>query len=104
MSEAPFIVTALGAEAKFKNWLERGDGVGVFENSDLGHADMGNLVFTPVTPAEEKTVRVGQTALPDGSYGMGWRYLLRAVSKSLTDFEFKSATPEPPPKKRRRSR
>jgi hypothetical protein len=100
---AEYVVTAPNTEEMFKKWLARGDGVGVFENADLGHPEVGRLVFAPVTPDEEKKVRIGQTSLPDGPYGMGWRYLLQAVSKSLTDFEFKPE-PEAPPKKRRRSR
>lgn len=85
------VVTAPGAQALFARWLLRGDGVGVFENTDLGHPAMGQMVFAPVTPEEEKKVTIGRTHLPDGAYGLGWRYILKEVVHEIDRFEFKPA-------------
>jgi hypothetical protein len=76
------------AREAFTRWLGRGDAVGVFENVDLGHYDMGRLVFIPLDAEGQGRVTVGKTQAPDGAHGFGWRYRLKAVARSLDAFRF----------------
>jgi hypothetical protein len=64
-------------------WIERGDGVAIYENHDLGHPHLGDKRFISFgssaaqleIPREELPER-----LPDGIGGdINWRYLLVAV-------------------------
>jgi hypothetical protein len=88
MSKRIFQVRAPEAREKFQTWLVRGDAVGVFENEDLGHYNLGHLIFVPLTAEEQGRCTVGQTRGPDGQYGPGWRYLLKAVEPTLDGFKF----------------
>jgi len=79
-------VSAPGARPIMQKWVDRGDRIGVFRNADLGHYDLGRRVFLPINAAT--VVTVGQTKAPDGSYGMGWRYILDRVEATLDAFRF----------------
>ena len=79
------LVDAPGARGIFERWLTRGDGVGVFTNADLGHYDLGRMVFVPVAA---ESVEIGTTRAPDGPHGLGWRYVLTRVVTTLDAFEF----------------
>jgi len=90
----------------FQRWLDRGDLVGVFENHDLGHVDVGRLVFVPLTPSESVDALAGRMHAPDtAGIGMGWRYVCVAAEPSLGRFDFTVYEPEPEPEpKRKRTR
>lgn len=83
-------VDAPGARAIFWKWLKRGDSIGVFQNMALDSASCGHRIFLPITPDEAASYKVGQTRAPDGSYGMGWRYLLQSIECSMAGFTFEA--------------
>ena len=63
-----------------------GDWVGVFENADLGHRDLGARVGFMFDADQWRRARIGQSTAPDRpSYGLGWRYVL--VAKCMTPVE-----------------
>ena len=80
-------VDAPGARETFLRWLARGDTIGVFQNVDLGHHDMGRRVFIPLGPTEQ-ALPIGKAHAPDGHHGLGWRYLLERIEYSLARFTF----------------
>jgi hypothetical protein len=86
--EKTITVTAPEAREKFKEWVERGDAIAVFQNADLSHRNLGHRVFLPLDPEEQGKVEVGSTRAPDGLHGLGWRYLLERVTTDLSIFEF----------------
>lgn len=61
-------------------WLERGDGVAVYENQDLGHYDLGHKVFLSFGSSAAQIEH--EPPLPSGCpinlpHGMmHWRYVL----------------------------
>jgi hypothetical protein len=64
-------------------WLERGDGVAVYRNQDLGHPDVGHLklmsygsVLAQIESDEPPTT------LPDIGNAINWRYQLEGVYRS----------------------
>lgn len=71
--------------AKCEEWLKDGDTwLGVFENHDLGHPDMGRRCIFPFSLSDGswEAAKEGETRAPDGkSIGMGWRYLLIIKTK-----------------------
>lgn len=73
-------ITAEGAREKVSRWVEQGWRIGVFENHDLGHPDIGQKSFTPLKP--EDTAEIGK------AYNLGWRYILVSVHTSIEDFAF----------------
>jgi hypothetical protein len=79
-----------GAKQKFEQWLKRGDGIGWFQNVDLGHPGLGLNVFMPITKEEEEKCEVGRTKAPDGAYGLGWRFLLQGIIKDISDISFEN--------------
>ena len=67
-----------------------GDWVGVFENHDLGHYDIGRRFAAPYDADQWDRAVVGKTNGPDNQEtGLGWRYLL--VAKCRTAAEVKAA-------------
>ena len=81
-------VTASGARAIFARWLARGDAIAVFSNHDLGHPQVGHTLFLPLDAEERGRVEIGRTRAPDGTHGLGWRYLLETVTTDLGAFSF----------------
>ena len=81
-------VEAPGARGAFQRWLDRGDAVGVFTNQDLGHPELGHMLFIPLDPGEQLKLEPGKAHAPDGRHGLGWRYLLTSVERSLDAFAF----------------
>jgi len=81
-------VCAEGAQQKFREWLDRGDAVGVFSNHELSTLQhRPDKVFLPLSPDEQERVQLGDRA-PDGDYGPGWRYLLDELVTDLSRFTF----------------
>lgn len=62
-------------------WLERGDGVAVYQNVDLGHPDLGDVVPTSYGSSEAQLEGDPPWRLPDGLRGgqINWRYTLQGV-------------------------
>jgi len=74
---------------KIHEWLDDpadpGDWVGVFENHDLGHPDLGAR-FALLYGAEQwDAAEVGKTHGPDTSLGLGWRYILIGKFRDADD-------------------
>jgi len=74
-------------EQTFARWLEDGDtAIGVFENMELGHHDLGRRVAFPYAKAQlddlgDDNPAIGILQAPDhASIGLGWRYRLVAVA------------------------
>lgn len=62
----------------FERWLSDGDTfIGVFQNQDLGHYDIGRKIAMPFPKAQWDVAKLDETKAPDHkSIGLGWRYLL----------------------------
>ena len=76
--EASLLATCL-------KWLHDGDTwLGVFENQDLGHPEIGRrCIFPfPLSDGSWDAAKEGETRAPDGKHiGMGWRYTLMLKTK-----------------------
>lgn len=58
-------------------WLERGDGVAVYENQDLGHPQLGAKQFVSFgSPDAQLEVDEPPERLPDIGNKINWRYCL----------------------------
>jgi len=77
-----------GVRPKFESWLERGDGIAVFQNEAFDSATFGQKLFMPMEPAVETMTRIGKTHAPDGAHGTGWKYILREVAHDIDRFDF----------------
>jgi hypothetical protein len=75
-----------GTDSVIDRWFENadpGDWVGVFENNDLGHRDLGTKMGLLYDQSEWDKAVVGKTIGPDtAEFGLGWRYILIAKSES----------------------
>lgn len=61
-------------------WLERGDGVAVYENADLGHPSLGHKQFVSYgSSAAQLETDVPPQRLPDIGQLVFWRYQLIAT-------------------------
>ena len=66
-------------------WLARGDGVAVYENHDLGHADHGSCMIVSFgSPAAQIEAPVPPHVLPDTPREVNWRYCLVATCGRTT--------------------
>lgn len=66
-------------------WFEKGDPgdwVGVFENHDLGHRDLGRKIAFVFGAEQRANAELGKTRAPDTPVGLGWRYLLVAIAET----------------------
>lgn len=81
-------VEAPKAQATFRRWLERGDAIGVFTNQDLSSQVAGHQVFIPLDAEDAVAANLGKMQAPDGPHGLGWRYRLTAIERSLAAFTF----------------
>lgn len=61
-------------------WLERGDGIAVYENHDLGHPELGHRQFLSYgSPAAQFETDEPPQRLPDFPQKINWRYTLVGV-------------------------
>jgi hypothetical protein len=66
-----------GHHATVQRWLDRGDGVAVYENKDLGHPDLGHRKFASYgSPAAQLEAEEAPERLPDIGGQINWRYAL----------------------------
>lgn len=68
------------ARHQFERWLNRGDGIAVYENVDLGHPELGHRQWISYGSPEAQLE--GDTApalLPDIGNRINWRYALEGV-------------------------
>lgn len=70
-------------------WLADPDTwVGVFENADLGHRDIGLRCAFPfaLSDGSFEKAEIGKTRAPDGrTIGLGWRYILVAKCRTTDE-------------------
>lgn len=66
-----------------KKWIDRGDGIAVYENHDLGHRNYGHRKFCSYgskhAQIEVKTANELPERLPDIGDKLNWRYILIGV-------------------------
>jgi hypothetical protein len=64
--------------SQMNKWLQRGDGIAVYENQELGHPEMGDKKFTSFGSAEAQLeTDTPPSQLPDGvGNTINWRYRL----------------------------
>ena len=85
-------VTETSIDEVIDRWFDSanaGDWVGVFENHDLGHPDLGRRFAAFYDQDEWDRAELMRTTGPDSSIGLGWRYLL--VAKLRTPQAAKAA-------------
>lgn len=70
------------ARVTFTRWLSDGQtAIGIFENKDLTHPDLGRRVAFPFAASMSDTLAVGKTFAPDNpETGLGWRYILVQIA------------------------
>jgi hypothetical protein len=79
--------------ATFTRWLGNATTrIGVFENKDLGHRDVGRRIALPYEAKDLDQAELGKAQAPDSAIiGFGWRYLLVAkcstVDEALAELE-----------------
>ena len=73
----------------FTRWLSDGESwIGVFENHDLGHYDIGRRVAFCFDNTDEAKAEVGETQAPGHkAIGLGWRYILVAICHTVEEAE-----------------
>jgi len=64
----------------FERWLSDGTTwIGIFENHDLGHSDLGRRIARPYDASQEEVAKLKSTTASDHkAIGFGWRYILVA--------------------------
>jgi len=69
----------------FARWLADGETwIGIFENQDLGHYDIGRRVARPYDVSTWDKAIVGLSGCADhATIGLGWRYVLKLKTKDL---------------------
>ena len=73
-------LAAVGGLAKANRWLERGDGIAVYRNEDLGHPEVGTIQFVSYgSEAAQLEVDEPPQTLPDIGGRINWRYRLVAA-------------------------
>jgi hypothetical protein len=66
--------------ATVNRWLQRGDGLAVYENHDLGHPDLGHRQFASFgSAAAQLETQAPPDRLPDIGQRINWRYVLVGV-------------------------
>ena len=76
-----------GSRALIQGWLERGDGVAVYENVDLGHPELGHLQFVSFGSPEAMLPGEPPSLMPDIGTAINWRYTLKAKFLTGGDHE-----------------
>lgn len=72
---------------RMETWLRDGKTwIGVFQNQDLGHPQVGRRMALPFADDVYWTSTVGQTKAPDTvTVGLGWRYVLIAKCRTVDE-------------------
>jgi hypothetical protein len=65
-----------GAKSMVDQWVARGDGVAVYRNEDLGHAEMGRMRFVSFGGPAAQFRDPPPARLPDFPDEINWRYVL----------------------------
>lgn len=60
-------------------WLERGDGVAVYENQDLGHPELGKRMYVSFGSEDALFPDEPPERMPDFPNQINWRYTLEGV-------------------------
>lgn len=63
----------------------RGDWIGVFENHDMSHPELGRRFALLFDKNQFDSAVIGSTRAPDTKMGLGWRYLLVAKCLNTDD-------------------
>ena len=72
-----FLPLPLSSQQTITRWVERGDGVAVYVNHDLGHRDLGLRKFVSYgSPAAQLGTDDPPQTLPDIGGDINWRYQL----------------------------
>ncbi|MFE6739850.1 hypothetical protein [Streptomyces tubercidicus] len=67
---------------KMNTWLQRGDGIAVYENQDLGHREQGDKRFVSFgSAAAHLETDAPPKQLPDTRNSINWRYVLIGTYK-----------------------
>ncbi|MFH9606904.1 hypothetical protein [Streptomyces sp. NPDC017448] len=67
---------------KMNLWLERGDGIAVYENQDLSHSELGDKRFVSFgSSAAQLETDTPPKQLPDTNKSINWRYQLIGTYK-----------------------
>ena len=85
-------VTETNIDEVIDRWFDsgnEGDWVGVFENHDLSHPDLGRRFAAFYDQNQWDAAEIMRTTGPDSPIGLGWRYLL--VEKCRTPDGAKAA-------------
>jgi hypothetical protein len=68
---------------KVTRWLSDGQTwVGVYQNQDLGHPDVGRKIAMPFDVSDWDKAKLGSRA-PDTRHLIGWRYFLIAKCRTV---------------------
>ena len=71
---------------KIAQWLQGHTAVGVFQNKDLGHPQVGRKVAIPYDYDDLQEAEIGKTTCHDtAELGLGWRYILIAKCQTLQE-------------------
>jgi hypothetical protein len=82
--KAPVGVTETSRDT-FARWLADGSSwIGIFENHDLGHFDLGRRIALPYDMELFDRAELKMRAPDHKSIGLGWRYLLVAKCQTVT--------------------
>ena len=72
-------VTTHDTDTKIRTWIadgDEGDWIGVFENHDLGHPEVGRRAAALFGSEDWHKATVGRTNMPASPLDVGWRYIL----------------------------
>lgn len=66
-----------------QKWIDRGDGVAVYENQEIGHLNCGHRKFVSFG-SEKAQIEIGEAdsppqRLPDIGGDINWRYILIGI-------------------------
>lgn len=77
---SPDVLTDIEVVTKINRWLERGDGVAVYQNEDLGHYELGKRQLVSFGSSEAMLeVEDPPKRLPDIGGNINWRYQLQGI-------------------------
>lgn len=73
---APAIDRNINVLYRVNQWLERGDGVAIYVNTDFGHPDQGHHQYVSFGGPEALIQGRPPTMMPDIGSAINWRYVL----------------------------